>query len=337
MNLGYISRVIRGLSLDRIDECASRCAAASGKSKALILADMAFCTARFGAGFHDYMIFEFYNMTNAERATYMTRMKNKDFMSRMNDPVNSEIFDDKSRFDTIFKDFLGRDILVLAGAGAEDVKGFIAGKEFIIAKPNEGECGHGIEKIELSQFATPDDAAAYILDPEKGFGVLEDLVIQHPEMSRLYPHSVNTMRMATLVVGDRAHCLYAVLKTGNNGKFVDNLENGGFACHVDDETGVVIGPAHTTELNLAEAHPATGVAFVGFKIPYFQEAKQLVEKAAMLVPTVRYIGWDVCITENGPAIIEGNNYAAYDFPQLPDYSQHHEGLLARLRAVGADI
>ena len=34
---------------------------------------------------------------------------------------------------------------------------------------------------------------------------------------------------------------------------------------------------------------------------------------------MRYIGWDVCIMPDGPAIVEGNNYAGYDFSQLPEH------------------
>ena len=70
---------------------------------------------------------------------------------------------------------------------------------------------------------------------------------------------------------------------------------------------------------------------------YIKEAVETVKKAAMIVPDVRYIGWDVAITEKGPAIIEGNNYAAYDFPQLPDRSQNKEGLLKLLRNAGIKI
>ena len=156
-------------------------------------------------------------------------------------------------------------------------------------------------------------------------------------MSRLYPYSINCFRMVTLVHEGVPHVLYAVLKTGNHGKFVDNLENGGFACHFDLETGVVTGPGHTSETYTVDAHPMTGVRFEGFHVPYYKEAQELVKKAALVVPQVKYIGWDVCITPDGPAIIEGNNYAAYDFPQLPDEGRPHVGLLKQIRDIGVKL
>jgi glutathione synthase/RimK-type ligase-like ATP-grasp enzyme len=42
-------------------------------------------------------------------------------------------------------------------------------------------------------------------------------------------------------------------------------------------------------------------------IPFIPEAKDLVTKAASLMPGLRLIGWDVAIGENGPILVEGNS------------------------------
>ena len=308
--LDYLMRVASGMSLEKLRQCVNDAHERSGKPKALLLADIIHCARKFGAGYYDYLIFEFYNMTDEERATYMTRMRNKRFDDMINDPEDCAIFDDKSQFYAHFSDFMGRDWRDLAKVSDGDLAAYLEGHEYVIAKPNDGECGHGIEKIHLADFATLDEAVAYLRQPEKNFGVVEDLLIQHPEMSRLYPYAVNCMRMATVYWKGESHLLYAVLKTGNHGKFVDNLENGGYACHMDLE---------------------------GFQVPYFAEACELAKRAAAVVPTVGYIGWDMAITENGPAIIEGNHFAAYDFPQLPDRSQNHRGLAAMLEDIGIRV
>ena len=89
----------------------------------------------------------------------------------------------------------------------------------------------------------------YLTDEKKNFGIVEELVIQHPDMSRLYPLSVNTLRIITLVAPDgKPHCVYAVYKMGNEGKFVDNMENSGLACPIDQKTGKICGVAHTSKL-----------------------------------------------------------------------------------------
>ena len=48
---------------------------------------------------------------------------------------------------------------------------------------------------------------------------------------------------------------------------------------------------------------------------------------------MRYVGWDVAITPNGPAIIEGNNYCAHDFWQLPGQTPGGIGIIPVLKKI----
>jgi hypothetical protein len=45
---------------------------------------------------------------------------------------------------------------------------------------------------------------------------------------------------------------------------------------------------------------------VDFKLPHWQEARKLAERAARLFLPLRTIGWDVALTEEGPLLLEGN-------------------------------
>ena len=38
------------------------------------------CSIRYGAGYNDYNIFEYYNMNAKQRKTFMTRLKNKGYI-----------------------------------------------------------------------------------------------------------------------------------------------------------------------------------------------------------------------------------------------------------------
>ncbi len=81
----------------------------------------------------------------------------------------------------------------------------------------------------------------------------------------------------------------------------------------------------------------TGIKFEGFKLPYTEEIKALVKKAALVLPDFRYVGWDVCITPDGPLIVEGNDYPGYDFPQLPDPDKPRIGLIPKIQALGIKV
>ena len=58
-----------------------------------------------------------------------------------------------------------------------------------------------------------------------------------------------------------------------------------------------------------DVHPVTGTAFVGFQLPMWDEVLATVRsiaRKAYLLPQCHYLGWDVALTPDGPAVIEGN-------------------------------
>ncbi len=337
MKLGYIKRVLGGASFKKMFGMIDRIHDKTGKNKVRLFFDMLGCTVKYGAGYNDYIIFEFYNMKAKERKTYLTRMKNKKLVTMLNDEKYAHIFDEKNLFDKKFAEFMGREILDIAEIDFERFKKFVDGKESFFAKPYIGESGKGIEKINVSDFESTEKLYEYITSKEKNFGVIEEVIEQHPQAAKIYPYSLNCLRVVTLVNNGKANILYAVFKMGNNKHFVDNLESGGLACHFDLDKGEITGQGHTSALINYEAHPETGVKFVGYKLPFMDEVKEMALKAAMVIPEFRYVGWDICLTPNGPAIIEGNDYPAYDFPQLPDPDKPRIGLLPKIREFGIKI
>lgn len=337
MKLNYLMRILGGASFKKMGEAIDVVHKKSGKSKFTTFFDMIGCTIKYGAGYNDYIIFEFYKMKGKERRTYMTRMKNKRLISELNDEKLAYIFDEKNVFDKTFAEFTGREIHDLADIDYPAFETFIKGKEYFFAKPYIGESGKGIEKIKVADFATTEELYRYVTDPAKNFGVIEEVIVQHPDAARIYPYSLNCLRIVTLVKDGKPNILYAVFKMGNNGKFVDNLENGGLACAFDLDKGEIIGKGHTSGLELYDAHPATGIPFIGYKLPYMDEVKALVKKAALVVPSFGYVGWDVCLTPKGPLIVEGNDFPAYDFPQLPDEGRPRIGLIPKIEACGVKV
>jgi len=325
---GYIGRVLSGVRLEELNKSLEKAKERSGRSKAGLFCDMLWCSVRYGAGYHDYVMFGFYDMNGKHRDTYVTRIRNKKLITLLNNPETADIFDHKAAFDSRFREYLGRDFLVVASMDRDKFQEFMNGKDIVFAKPDVGESGKGIQRLKRADFKDLD--AMYLYLREGGFGVVEEELCQHEAMKRLYPGAINTLRIVTLLTGTPDHwkpeCVYAVVKTGAGGKFVDNLENGGLFCPVDRETGKITGVGHTSALTTLDKHPDTGIPLVGYEIPYVKEAIELCKKAALEEPGMRFVGWDVCITPDGPAIVEGNDYPGYDFWQQPEHTPDRIGL-----------
>ena len=321
-SIKYIARVLSGVRFKKLDHIMEIVKEKSGQNKVHTFFDILWCAARYGAGYYDYLMFGFYDMNGRERDTYLTRVRNKKVQEIMNDIAYSDEFDDKLRFNENFAEFLGRKTLNGETATVADLTAFLDGQEAIFAKINHGDCGRGVEKLYVKDFESPAAMLDYI--QENKLVVLEQVLRQHEDMARLHPSSVNTMRILTDLVDDTVHIAYITVKMGRGGGVCDNSGQGGVLCRVDIESGKICSPATDDYFNVYDKHPDTGIVFRGYQLPMVDEAIALAKKAARKVPQIGHVGWDVAITPDGPAIIEGNDFPGTDLCQLyPHYPEKH--------------
>ena len=298
----------------------------TGKSRIWLLADMAKCAARYNAGYIDYKIAEMYRLNDAQRATQITRGISNSIVARMNDKKFWHFFDNKTEFNQLFSAQVKRGWLNLLEASEEDFAKFLEGRGDIICKPIDGSSGQGILKCTPEEYGDP--KALYQRLREAGIGIVEDKVIQHPAIAALCPTSVNTIRVATLLGDKKEGIVYAYIRIGN-GKVMDNVDCGGMAAPVDIETGVIAGVGANKAGETYEIHPMTGTKIPGTQIPYWEDVKTMCLNAMHVVPQVRFVAWDVAITEDGPVFIEGNSFPSHAIPQFAAHFPDGIGILPR--------
>lgn len=328
--LSYAAK--RALKMDwgRMLETASMLHKKTGKSTLWLLQDMVKCALRYNAGYMDYKIAAMYNLNDAQRRTVITRGISNSIVRRMNDKAYWYNFDDKTVFNTLFADQVGRKwIKVDEHLTAEALADFLQDLPRVLYKPLEGSSGVGIVKFEKTDWES--DVPAFLNKVrEMGAGLLEELLIQHPDMARLCPTSVNTVRIATLLGDKQEGIVYAFLRIGN-GKVMDNVDQGGMAARVDLASGKLLTVAADKAGNVFDKHPMTGTPIIGFTIPYFEEAKQMCLAAMRKVPQVRFVAWDVAITADGPRFIEGNSFPSHAVPQFAAHYPDGIGILPEFR------
>ena len=301
----------------------------TGKSRIWLLQDMVKCAARYNAGYIDYKIAQMYKLNDAQRRTVITRGISNGIVRRMNPKEYWHFFDDKTQFNELFKEWIPRKwLLINASTTAEQVADMMT-LPSLIGKPLEGSSGQGIYKYTPEDWSQGAEAFLARLKAD-GIGILEEIVIQHPEMARLCPTSVNTCRIATLL-GDKAEgIVYGFVRIGN-GKVMDNVDCGGMAARIDLESGKLLTVGADKAGNTFTKHPITGTDIIGFTIPYWEEAKAMCMAAARKVPQMRFIAWDVAITENGPTFIEGNSFPSHAVPQFAAHYPDGVGILPEFR------
>lgn len=191
------------------------------------------------------------------------------------------------------------------------IKNCTADKLFI--KPRFGLGGRGIEVFNKHAGSFVNEAKngldhSYLLNNLKdGFYVVQEGLVQHEAMNTLYPHSVNTFRVMTECINGKVNVLYALVRMGSGGQQIDNASSGGLYIKIDPETGVLAERAFAFNRLTFDKHPDTGFVFNKAKIAVWAEAKAFTIGVARKFREIKYMGWDIAFTKDGPSVIELNN------------------------------
>ncbi len=229
----------------------------------------------------------------------------------------------------------------------------------IVIKPVRGVYGRGVRvysripggfrNLVSGELETAASLAASLFSDADGRLVIQERLRNHPEIVSLTgTPSLQTVRFQSLVTRD-GHCVLAgcnVKLIGGDG-VTDNIAGGrahNFSASVRLEDGVlrhgVLLSATGIGIDPVPRHPRTGLPIEGFRLPFWDEAKVLVRRAATAFLPLRTIGWDVALTPGGPVLVEGN--AWWDPPNElcaspadTSHAQEMAGFLERLRTEAA--
>lgn len=327
--LKYILRIFNNINFKKMYETAKEIGKRKKTWTILILLDMVWCALIYGAGYNDYLYFGLYQLNHKYRKTYITRGYNNKLVSSLNNKEDMHNLDNKNEFNKVFNQFLKRDWLYLPNASRQDFYKWIKNQKIIIAKPNNGSGGKGIEKINTNDFPSSDHLYQYL--NEHKLSLIEEVIEQKDYLNEIHDKSVNTIRIITITNGHETSILTSFLRVGN-GSFVDNTCSGGMVVPIDIKTGKTIYPGTDLFEHVYHKHPLTKKELVGIDIKDWDASVKLVKEASKLCPTLKYIGWDVAVTPSGPCLVEGNPYPGYYY-QFPIYLPDKYGYLPNVTKI----
>lgn len=260
---------------------------------------------RYGCVLNHYIDGRFYLRKSFERKRIVTyRTWNK--LLTYNDAHHTHLLKNKNDFNQFFSEYIGREWLYVKNVDYLTYKDFFCKHQVIFIKPFNGWEGEGCRKLEYNE----ENCSKETFDKlNKENCIIEEVVIQHPSMV-FNNKAVNTIRVYTIYdsVKNSAYCIKTVLRAGVGDNIVDNSHSGGVTYQIDLSTGFIVSKGwRNGQAERLIIHPKTDICMLGYKIPYYQQVKTLCCQAASKIPQVRFIGWDVAITNKGPILIEGNH------------------------------
>ena len=150
--------------------------------------------------------------------------------------------------------------------------------------------------------------------------MISEVVCQGAYARALYPHTVNTVRLLTMLDPDSgvAFLAAAVQRIGCRASIpVDNSARGGLVADIDLASGRLSQAVRlkSEPCEWLDRHPETGVVFDQQVIPAWSQVCATILGVAAHVPMLPLIAWDVALLDDGIVVIEGNYTSAVDFFQ----------------------
>lgn len=298
--------------------------------------------------------YELYDFRNNNHKLYLS-----DFQRQKTMKINgahSLILNDKFIFGEIFKGLSaeifgrikkGKIYLNNKESDIYSLKNLISIKKEIIIKRNRGGGGKGIHRLAyIDKNIFLDDNLVSLTEIEKFIKSLSDYIImehlsQLDYSNNIYDGTINSIRVLTMIdpKTNEPFIAIAVHKFGSKKtEPVDNVWKGGMTALVDLETGALRRPAYHRENNnkidWIHEHPDTKIRIEGTVIPHWTSVKDSIMEIASKHDYLKYVGWDIVVTQEGIKIIEGNNYSDVNIlqihqPLLEDervrrFYQHHK-------------
>ena len=248
-----------------------------------------------------------YTLSKYEKKRFFTLKRAFYLQDKVNNPNYIHCLENKAEALNLFKDLVSRDWLYTPKSSFGEFLDFVKRTPVFIAKPVGGMCGVGIEKHDVNETSAEDLAVLYNHLASADM-LLEECLNAHEDIN-LGTTALSTFRIYTMI--DRTgevHVLKAKYRVGTGNAITDTAD-GCIAYPISIKYGVIEGPGINEVLNSEQYfyHPGCDKLVVGMRIPMWNRVIEVVTEAAKKIPQIRYIGWDIAITDSSVEIIEGNH------------------------------
>lgn len=252
-----------------------------------------------------------------------TSIYNSEIVWRLNKWQFRHAYADKGFYDTLFYDINKPQTIV------KNVNGYYYDGQYpltkfeaiekcrnlkgAIIKPSlGGTWGIGVKFIQSAEgiITNMNCSVEELFESYKQNFIIQERLEQHPDMARLNPTSLNTIRVMTYRRCDEVVVLYAIVRIGRKGQVVDNETAGGIKADVDLQTGRIKGCAIGSPKESLMPLTDVGTPTDGYQIPCFGDILETTKEMHFRLPYFNIVGWDMSIAKDGkPTLIEWNRAA----------------------------
>lgn len=281
----------------------------TGRGKMSLWMDAINCVYKYNISLLEYFQFRFFEKSAQERAEWAGSGFMYEYQLKMNPRSKRDVLEDKVHFFKFYGDLTGRAFATLEELKnkQKSIEVFKNKAHKVVIKEIAGGCGKGLEILDLNKISNQD-----LINRMESTGnhLAEDFVDQHDSLNKLSSSALNTIRVITQIdENGNAYIVDSRLRVSVN-SIVDNLAAGNIVVGIDLDSGKVNTDGVYSDITKKPVshHPVSGIKFIGYELPHWQEVIDLTTKAAeMMSEYNKSVGWDIGITNEKPVLIEGNH------------------------------
>lgn len=277
----------------------------------------------WGTSFSEYFGYRFWRRTHQEKRAYMTRRYMFRFFDRYNPKELRSRIGDKSLATKYYSEFLQREQFNKSD-GFDAFLSFTSRHPHLFVKKAIGWGGTGARKEKINS----EDDAIRVWRSLNSDEVVEPVIENHDLLKKIYPDSLNTIKVTVLQTPKGPVIATAIIRFGNQ-TVVDNVHSGGIAAGINVATGEIETAAMDKHFREFTQHPITGEPILGIVVPEWEAIKKLAIRASLVTPQLRYTSWDIALTNDGPIMIEGNWDAEF-YAEQALYNRGHRRLFTSM-------
>lgn len=293
----------------------------------VIFFDAIYCKIKYHASFSEYNFFSFYNYKNLYRKNFLLGYHVQNDYKKIN---ILRFAKSKYSFSLKIPGYYSRDAILTSISGEDGFVAFAKKHGKIVVKPDMGAFGRDIE---MFSYVDDEQSRKYYAGFSEDM-ICEEYICQHDKMNEMNSHSVNSLRIVSFLNQGEVSIIAAALRTGSKqGVMVDNMCSSGIAAQIEIPTGIVSTHGYDANMKMYIKHPLSGVQFLGFNIPNWNEAVQRVKDAHKLIPECGLLGWDIAITKTGIEVIEANDCPGIRTMQMCDLKPKGKEVLSVIRKI----
>lgn len=275
--------------------------------------DIIGCRIRYGITSNEYRIFEFYNLSNNKRKTFMSKRKYEHIRNKLVNKNLTNTLNSKERFNSRFKDYLKREVNNINKMSFKQIENFILENKTIIGKSLSASFISSYKQYDLKDYRSPAFLAKDIQD-NKDY-LLEKPFNQHKELNKIAPMVfVNVVT----VYNDTPDVVSATIKFRDEDTisgYID-IKNKCLKGHLKNEKGK----------NYSDE-------FDGFEIPKFKSTIEIAKKLCEELSEVRQVEWSFIIGSKDIYLVDANIWDDYVFCQMREFLDNDEGLMTYYKNI----